>query len=72
MNLLGLILANACIHGISNWWMTNTLKGREFKTFIQTWRTDSLLHLILCGGTVFIYSCLAILLLGLTLRELGI
>lgn len=72
MNLLGLILANACLHGMARWWMTNTVAGSDFQTFLQTWRTDSLLHLILCGLTVFTYSCLAILLAGLTFRFLGI
>ena len=72
MNTLGLILATACLHGMAHWWYENTYTGYSFRKFCQEWRTDSFVHLLLCGGTVFILSCCAILALGLACRILGI
>lgn len=67
-----LILINGMIYAAFHAWTNHTVTGQMLKRFLTTWKTDSLLHLILCAGSVFILSACAILALGLTLRELGI
>lgn len=72
MQAVQLALAYGAIHFAANWWQENTLSGMMFRDFCRTWKTDSLLHLILCGGTVFLFGCCGIVGLALFLRALGI
>lgn len=71
MNITLIILYGFVYAGFHAW-CEKTERGQRLRTFLQTWKTDSLLYLILCAGSVFIWSCCAILALGLTLKKLGI
>ncbi len=71
MNTVYAIAISACCHCAFGWWTKNTETGRGLKNFLQTWKTDSPLHLLLCAGSVFILGACAILALGLTLKALG-
>jgi hypothetical protein len=56
------------IHFVANLYFEKTESGRGFAKFLQTWKTDSLLHLVLCALTVLTFGVAAILALGLALR----
>lgn len=72
MKYLYIVLFNGLIYAAFGWWTTSTDSGRGVKHFLQTWKTDSFLHLCMVGVSVFIWGVIGILALGLTFKALGI
>jgi hypothetical protein len=65
MKHLYLIGIYGIIHFAFNQWTVHTVSGRWVKDYLRNWKTDDLLHLILCAGSVWLMSVCAILAVGL-------
>lgn len=68
MKTIALIGVYGLIHFAFNQWTEHTLSGRWLRDYLRGWKTDSLLHLILCAGSVWLISCCTILAVGLAFR----
>lgn len=49
-------------------WTKHTASGRYVKDYLQNWRADGFIHLILCAGSVWLLGVCAILAVGLAFR----
>jgi hypothetical protein len=72
MKYLYIVLFNGLIYAIFGWWTTSTDSGKSLKHFLQTWKSDSFLHLVMVAVSIFIWGTAAILGLGLGLQALGL
>lgn len=62
------IMVLGVIHFCAGRFFNETESGRRFRDYLRNWKTDSLLHLILCGFTVITFLWAGILLVVIVLE----
>lgn len=72
MKYLYIVLFNGMIYAAFGWWTTSTDSGKSVKHFLQTWKTDSFLHLCMVAVSVSIWGIVGIFALALTLQAIGL